>query len=49
MLDLEGKNRTRILAKSHLSIILLRNYSNANNTAVSLELQSGSIRIQSPY
>jgi len=38
----EGKIRTCILAKRHLSISLLRNYSNGDNTAVSLELQSGS-------
>jgi len=37
----EGKNRTCILAKRHLSIFLRRNYSNGDNTAVSLELQSG--------
>jgi len=43
----EGKIRTCILAKRHLSIILLRNYSNGDNTAVSLELQSGSIRVLS--
>jgi len=45
----EGKIRTCILAKRHLSIFLLRNYSNGDNTAVSLELQSGSIRILSTY
>jgi len=39
----EGKIRTCILAKRLLSIFLLRNYSNGDNTAVSLELQSGSI------
>jgi len=38
-----------ILAKRHLSIFLLRNYSNGGNTAVSLELQSGSIRVLSAY
>jgi len=43
----EGKIRTCILAKWHLSIFLLRNYSNGDNTAVSLELQSGSIRVLS--
>jgi len=41
----EGKIRTCILAKRHLSIFPLRNYSNGDNTAVSLELQSGSIRV----
>jgi len=45
----EGKIRTCILAKRHLSIFLLRNYSNGDNTAVSLELQSDSIRILSAY
>jgi len=45
----EGQIRTRILAKRHLSIFLLRNYSNGDNTAVSLELQSGSIRDLSAY
>jgi len=45
----EGKIRTCILAKRHLSIFLLRNYSNGDNTAVRLELQSGSIRILSAY
>jgi len=45
----EGKTRTWILAKRHLSIFLLRNYSNGDNTAVSLELQSGSIRILSAF
>jgi len=50
MLDLkEVKIRTCILAKRHLSIFLLRNYSNGDNTAVSLNLQSGSIRILSAY
>jgi len=45
----EGKIRTCILAKRHLSIFLLRNYSNGDNTAVSLELQSDSIRVLSAY
>jgi len=45
----EGKIRTCILAKRHLSIFLLRNYSNGGNIAVSLELQSGSIRVLSAY
>jgi len=45
----KGKIRTCILAKRHLSIYLLRNYSNGYNTAVSLELQSGSIRVLSAY
>jgi len=45
----EGIIRTCILAKRHLSIFLLRNYSNGDNTAVSLELQSGSIRILWAY
>jgi len=45
----EGKIRTCILAKRHLSIFLLRNYSNGDNTALSLELQSGSIRVLSAY
>jgi len=35
----EGKIRTWILAKRHLSIFLHRNYSNGDNTAVSLELR----------
>jgi len=43
----KGKIRTCILAKRHLSIFLLRNYSNGDNTAVSMELQSGSIRVLS--
>jgi len=34
----EGITRTCILAKRHLIIFLLRNYSNRDNTAVSLEL-----------
>jgi len=34
----EGKFGTCILAKWHLSIFLLRDYSNRDNTAVSLEL-----------
>jgi len=45
----EGKIPTCILAKRHLSIFLLRNCSNGDNTAVSLELQSGSIRVLSAY
>jgi len=45
----EGKIRTCILAKRHLSIFLLRNYSNGDNTAASLELQNGPIRIPSAY
>jgi len=45
----EGKIRTCILAKRHLSIFLLRNYNNGDNTAVSLKLQSGSIRVLSAY
>jgi len=45
----EGKIRTCILAKKHLSIFLLRNYSNGDNNAVSLELKSGSIRALSAY
>jgi len=45
----EGRIRTCILANRHLSIFLLRNYSNGDNTAVNLELQSGSIRVLSPY
>jgi len=45
----EGKIRTCILVKRHASIFLLRNYSNGDNTAVSLELQSGSIRTLSAY
>jgi len=45
----EGKIRTCILAKRYLSIFLLRNYSNGDNTAVSLELQSGFIRVLSAY
>jgi len=45
----EGKIRTCILAKRHLSIFLLRNYSNGDSTAVSLELQSGTISITSTY
>jgi len=44
-----GKIRTCILAKRLPYIFLLRNYSNGDNTAVSLELQSGSIRILSAY
>jgi len=45
----EGKIRTWILAKRHLSIFLHRNYSNGDNTAVSLELRICSIRILSAY
>jgi len=45
----EGKIRTCILAKRHFNIFLLRNYSNGDNTAVSLELESGSIRVLSAY
>ncbi|XP_070068178.1 uncharacterized protein, partial [Drosophila takahashii] len=45
----EGKIRTCILAKRHLNIFLLRNYSNGDNTSVSLELQHGSIRLLSVY
>jgi len=45
----EGKIRTCILAKIHLRIFLLRNYSNGDNTTLSLELQSGSIRVLSAY
>jgi len=45
----EGKIRTCILTKRHLSIFPLRNYSNGDNTSVSLELQSGSIRVLSAY
>jgi len=45
----EGKIRTCILAKRHLSRFLLRNYSNGDNTAVRLELQSGSIWVISAY
>jgi len=45
----EGKIRTCILAKRRLSIFLLRNYSNVDNTSVSLELQSGYIRVLSAY
>jgi len=45
----EGKIRTCILAKRHFIIFLLRNNSNGGNTAVNLELQSGSIRILSAY
>ncbi|XP_070073608.1 uncharacterized protein [Drosophila takahashii] len=45
----QGKIRTCILAKRHLSTFLLRNYSNGDNTAISLELQNGSIRMLSAY
>jgi len=45
----EGKIRTCILAKMNLSIFLLRNYSNGDNTAVIVELQNGSIRVLSAY
>jgi len=45
----EGKILTCMLAKRQLSIFLLRNYSNGDNTAVSLELRSGSIRVLSAY
>jgi len=44
----EGKILTCMLAKRQLSIFLLRNYSNGDNTAVSLELQSGSIGAYRP-
>jgi len=37
----EGKIRTCILAKRHLCIFLLRNYSDGDNAAVSLELEPG--------
>jgi len=49
MLDPKGKIRTCILTKGHLSIFILRNYSNGDNTAVSLELQSGSIGVLFAY
>jgi len=45
----EGKIQTCILAKRHLNIFMLRNYSNGDNTAVSVELQSGSITVLSAY
>jgi len=45
----EGKIRTFILAKRHLSIFLLRNYSKGDNSAVSLELQSVYIGVLSAY
>jgi len=45
----EDKIRTCILAKRHLSMFLLRNYSNGDNTAVGLELQSCSIRVITAY
>ncbi|XP_043071893.1 uncharacterized protein LOC122322821 [Drosophila grimshawi] len=45
----EGKKRTCILAKKHLNIFLLHNFSNDDNTAVSLELQSASVRLLSVY
>jgi len=45
----EGKMRTCILARRHLSIILLRNYSNGDNTAVRLELKTVFIRMLSAY
>ncbi|KAH8361323.1 hypothetical protein KR084_004971, partial [Drosophila pseudotakahashii] len=44
----EGKIRT-ILAKRHHNIFLLRNYSNGDNTVVSLALQHSSIRLLSAY
>jgi len=45
----EGKIQTCILAKRHLSILLLHNYSSRDNTAVSLELQRDSTRVLSAY
>jgi len=45
----EGKIPTCKLAKRHLSTFILRNYSNGDNTTVSLELESGSIRVLSAY
>ncbi|KAH8361723.1 hypothetical protein KR084_004033, partial [Drosophila pseudotakahashii] len=45
----EGKIPACILAKRHLSTFLLRNYSNGDNTAISLELRNGSIRLLSAY
>jgi len=42
----KGDSNACILAKRHFGIYLLRNYNNGDNTAVSLELQSGSIRVQ---
>jgi len=45
----EGKIRTCILAKRHLSIFLLHNYSNGDITVASLELPVATIRVASAY
>ena len=45
----QGNIRTCILARKHLSIFLLHSFSNEDNTAVSLELQSAPIRLLSCY
>ncbi|KAM8708447.1 hypothetical protein ACLKA7_015424 [Drosophila subpalustris] len=47
--ELQGNIRTCILARKHLSIVLLHSFSNEDNTAVSLELQSAPIRLLSCY
>jgi len=43
----EGKTRTCILAKRHLSIFLIHNYSNGDNTVANLELPAAKIRVAS--
>ncbi|KAM8718245.1 hypothetical protein ACLKA7_000947 [Drosophila subpalustris] len=45
----QGNILTCILARKHLSIFLLYSFSNEDNTAVSLELQSAPIRLLSCY
>jgi len=45
----KGQIQSCILAKRHISTFLLCNYSNGDNTDVSLELIGGSIRILSTY
>ena len=45
----QGNIRTCILARKHLSVFLLHNFSNEDNTAVSLELRPAPIRLLSSY
>ncbi|XP_026846004.1 uncharacterized protein LOC113566111 [Drosophila persimilis] len=45
----EGKIRTCILARKHLNIFLLHNYSDGDNTAASLELKGNHLRLVASY
>jgi len=47
--EVQGKIRTCILARKHLSIFLLHNFSIEDNTAVSLELQETPVRLLFSY